>query len=206
MNLYPDAALRYVNDSGRIRTPASRATALQALRHLQAVNPRRELHQFDHELVDIPAPVRFLSCEPLLGHVAIPWRYLNCDCDSSTGIDQSEAADKVWRCDSCSELWRYVDDPDGRITLETIPRTTVRRVRKEVVKRGRLIDWVIVGGESGPGHRPLVLDHARAVIAQCDEEGVPVFFKQVGGRTPTAGGDRIDGRMWKQFPMPAVPS
>lgn len=62
------------------------------------------------------------------------------------------------------------------------------------------IDWVIVGGESGPGHRPLNLDHARQIRDQCVESGVPFFFKQVGGRTPTAGGHLLDGRTWNEFP------
>lgn len=63
-----------------------------------------------------------------------------------------------------------------------------------------VIDWVIVGGESGPGHRPLVVDHARLIVKQCTEARVPVFFKQVGGRTPTAGGDVLDGERIKEFP------
>lgn len=62
------------------------------------------------------------------------------------------------------------------------------------------IDWVICGGESGPRHRPLDLDHARSLRDQCQAFGVPFFFKQVGGRFPTAGGDELDGETWKQFP------
>lgn len=62
------------------------------------------------------------------------------------------------------------------------------------------IDWVIVGGESGPRHRPLDLAHARAIRDACQTWRVPFFFKQVGGRTPKAGGDLLDGVEWKQFP------
>ena len=62
------------------------------------------------------------------------------------------------------------------------------------------IDWVIIGGESGPRHRPLNLDHARILRDQCLMLGIACFFKQVGGRTPAAGGDCLDGRTWKQFP------
>lgn len=65
------------------------------------------------------------------------------------------------------------------------------------------IQWVIVGGESGPKHRLMHLDHARAIILNCRDWQVPVFFKQVGGRTPTAGGDELDGRRIKQFPPQA---
>jgi protein gp37 len=62
------------------------------------------------------------------------------------------------------------------------------------------IDWVIVGGESGPGHRPLDLDWVRDLRDRCVELRIPLFFKQVGGRTPKAGGRLLDGRTWDQFP------
>lgn len=97
------------------------------------------------DLVRIPADVRFLSCEPLLGPV---------------------------------DLRRWIGTGDWP----------------------PLVDWVIVGGESGPGHRPLVLDHARQLVAHALTAKVPVFFKQVGGRTPTAGGHLLDGREIRQFP------
>lgn len=62
------------------------------------------------------------------------------------------------------------------------------------------IGWVIVGGESGPGHRVLNLDHARRLRAECEFHGVPFFFKQVGGQYPTSGGDELDGEVLKAFP------
>lgn len=65
------------------------------------------------------------------------------------------------------------------------------------------VDWVICGGESGPGHRPLDLDHARSLRDQCEAFGVPFFFKQVGGHTAKAGGDLLDSVEWKQFPKAA---
>jgi protein gp37 len=46
----------------------------------------------------------------------------------------------------------------------------------------RRLDWLIVGGESGPGARPFDLAWARSTIAQCKAAGVPVFVKQLGGR------------------------
>ena len=67
------------------------------------------------------------------------------------------------------------------------------------------IRWVIAGGESGPGHRPMDLDWPRSIRDECDEAGVAFFFKQVGGRTPTAGGDTLDGETRKHFPA-APPS
>lgn len=62
------------------------------------------------------------------------------------------------------------------------------------------LDWVIVGGESGAGFRPLDLDWARSLRDQCQSAGVPFFFKQIGGRTPKANGRLLDGRTWDQYP------
>lgn len=103
-------------------------------------------------LLTIPAPVRFLSCEPLLGPV---------DLDG---------------------LWGYPGSAEGD-DLDRWP-----------------IHWVIVGGESGPKHRPLDLDHARSLRDQCAMANVAFFFKQHGGQFPASGGDLLDGRIWKERP------
>jgi protein gp37 len=62
------------------------------------------------------------------------------------------------------------------------------------------IHWVIAGGESGTVHRRMDLDWARGVRDQCLDAGVAFFFKQVGGRTPKAGGRLLDGRQWDGMP------
>ena len=62
------------------------------------------------------------------------------------------------------------------------------------------IQWVIVGGESGPSARPMQLSWARSVRDQCLAHRVPFFFKQWGGFRPKAGGRKLDGREWNQFP------
>lgn len=101
-------------------------------------------------LLEIPAPVRFLSCEPLLAEV---------------------------------RLAKYLFDgslPTGAI------------------------GGIIVGGESGPGHRILDLRHARILHTEAEYGQVPFFFKQVGGLRPTSGGDHLDGRTIKQFPKAAL--
>ncbi len=108
-------------------------------------------------MLNVPARVRFLSCEPLLGLV---------------------------------DLDRYLDGTARGVSWRGEPT--------------RALGWVIVGGESGPGHRQLNLAHARTLVEQCERAGVPVFFKQVGGRTPSAGGDLLDGRQIKQFPRTAM--
>lgn len=64
----------------------------------------------------------------------------------------------------------------------------------------RRLDWIIVGGESGPRARPMHPDWVRSIRDQCLAEQVPFFFKQWGGRTPKAGGKTLDGREWTETP------
>ncbi len=66
------------------------------------------------------------------------------------------------------------------------------------------IDWVIVGGESGPGARPAQPEWVREVRDQCVNSSVVFFFKQWGGLRPKSGGRLLDGREWDQFPAPYV--
>ena len=92
----------------------------------------------------IDVPIRFLSCEPLLG-------------------------------------------PIPRLDLEGIA-------------------WVIVGGESGPGHRPMAIEWVREIREKTFEAGAAFFFKQWGGHTPKAGGRTLDGAEWNQWPATLSPS
>jgi len=64
------------------------------------------------------------------------------------------------------------------------------------------IDWVIVGGESGRGARPMRPEWARSVRDQCRAARVPFFFKQWGGIWKKRAGRVLDGRTWDQLPAP----
>jgi protein gp37 len=66
------------------------------------------------------------------------------------------------------------------------------------------IDWVIAGGESGPGARPIHLEWVREIRDQCIQQQVPFFFKQWGGPRPKSGGRNLDGREWSEFPYQQV--
>lgn len=68
------------------------------------------------------------------------------------------------------------------------------------------VQWVIVGGESGPSARPVRPEWVTDVRDRCNAAGVPFFFKQWGGRTSKAGGRELDGRTWSEMPdkIPAV--
>ncbi|KKM08412.1 hypothetical protein SY88_23780 [Clostridiales bacterium PH28_bin88] len=102
-------------------------------------------------LLETPAAVRFVSCEPLLGPVKLH--------DLKYGYG--------WHWDSLAGFqWKdyYLDHQAGTARL----------------------DWVICGGESGPGARPMHPDWARSLRDQCQDAGVPFFFKQWGEWLPVA--------------------
>jgi protein gp37 len=62
------------------------------------------------------------------------------------------------------------------------------------------INWVIVGGESGQRYRSMSLDWAKGIRDQCVIADIPFFFKQVGGKTPKAGGRLLDNKIWDEMP------
>jgi protein gp37 len=102
------------------------------------------------KLLETPAAVRFLSCEPLLDAVTLgDW---------------------------------FVNDHSGSG-----------------------LHWVIVGGESGPHHRPMKSEWALSLRDECLAAGIAFFFKQWGGRTPKAGGRLLAGATWDQLPRDRSP-
>ncbi|QEH35578.1 Phage protein Gp37/Gp68 [Aquisphaera giovannonii] len=62
------------------------------------------------------------------------------------------------------------------------------------------IGWVILGGESGPGARPMAVEWVRSVRDQCRDQGVPFFFKQWGGVRKAKAGRELDGRTHDEKP------
>jgi protein gp37 len=62
------------------------------------------------------------------------------------------------------------------------------------------IDWVIVGGESGPRARPMAEEWAVQILDQCRAAKVPFFFKQWGGRNKKTAGRVLNGRTWDEMP------
>ena len=73
----------------------------------------------------------------------------------------------------------------------------------EIDLRG--ISWVIVGGESGHGARPMQADWVRSIQRQCHYANVPFFFKQWGGRQKKRAGRTLDGRMHDAVPERVAP-
>ena len=63
------------------------------------------------------------------------------------------------------------------------------------------IDWVIVGGESGPKARPMKEEWVMGIKNQCEKQGVPFFFKQWGGVQKKKNGRILEGRTWDEMPV-----
>ena len=69
----------------------------------------------------------------------------------------------------------------------------------------RGIDWVIVGGESGPGARPMEPEWVREIRDRCLRSNVPFFFKQWGGPIKSRTGRLLDGKTWDGMPRDMTP-
>jgi protein gp37 len=62
------------------------------------------------------------------------------------------------------------------------------------------LDWVVIGGESGPNHRIMELAWVDQIFIDCFDADIPILFKQWGGRTPKSGGRLLNGREYNEFP------
>lgn len=120
----------------------------------------------------------------------------------------------VDKLDWPSNLWMgtSVEDEDAMYRvddLKAVP-TSVRFISAEpllgpltgLAEKLDGIDWVIVGGESGPNHRVMDMDWARDIRTACEETGTAFFFKQVGGAKSKSGGKLIDGEAVEVWPVP----
>lgn len=93
--------------------------------------------------------------------------------------------------------------------LQKLTRASVRFLSCEplIGPLGRLplkkIDWVIVGGESGPGARRMESSWVFSIKRRCEEKGVPFFFKQWGGVNKKVAGRTLEGRNWDELPRAA---
>ncbi len=132
------------------------------------------------DLLATPAAVRFVSAEPLLGPVRLDRIKEGVDDFADCGGHP----DPYWPLDTCDAMW--LDALRGAMDAEARAPDGSRRGDIDVglVHGGGKLDWVIVGGESGRGARPMHPDWARSIRDQCAAAGVPFFFKQWGEWAP----------------------
>jgi protein gp37 len=121
-------------------------------------------------LLQTPAAVRWISAEPLLGP-----------------IDLRPKAPEAYAL-----LGKYYDSTGAFNPNGTSPRAD------RVIGRFPKLDWVVTGGESGPGARPCDIAWIRSILDQCKAAGVPVFVKQLGSMVEAANADLTfpDHRNW----------
>jgi len=106
----------------------------------------------------------------------------------------------TWRADVLRETPAAVRFISAEPLLGSLLESGLRRAPLELGG----IDWLIAGGESGPGYRPVRVEWVRELREVCAERGVPFFFKQWGGRTSKAGGRVLDGETWDEMPCREV--
>lgn len=164
-------------------------------------------------LLDTPAAVRWLSCEPLLGQISLWPRYIH------------DPYDPDGECTACGIEWLSSDA--GHPVLDEHNEDTGKWCDGPIKPYAEL-HWVVVGGESGPRARPAHPDWLRSLRDQCQVADVPFFLKQHGefvspidfddsapwnGRLhqfedgvivwrvgKKAAGRTLDGRLWDQYP------
>ncbi len=139
-------------------------------------------------LLKTPAAVRGISLEPMLGPVDLrPWLGQSCYRHGCPGVLKHRVSEdgSCWEdsiCQRCGAKW-FNDPPRD---LGDLP--------------GPRLDHVIVGGESGPGARPMELDWVRNVRDQCVEAGVKFFFKAAIIDGKRVSMPLLDGRTWDEMP------
>lgn len=133
----------------------------------------------------LPAPLEFYT---LAGLVA----YLKAEGEDDTLVHVVSPT----RVDAVSRL-AGEDRHLRRHTASAICKTAVLQGFRFM---GRL-DWIVVGGESGPGHRPMELAWLEQIAAQCDAAKVPLYVKQDSGSKPDRQG-RIPDALWARKAWP----
>lgn len=108
-----------------------------------------------------------------------------------------ESQEYVWRAEAIADLpvgvrWLSCEPLLGPLDLSGVLGTD-------------RINWIVTGGESGPGARPMDADWVRSIRDQCLAAGVPFFHKQNGGVRKKRAGRLLDGRTWDEFPSPVAP-
>ena len=159
-------------------------------------------------LLEIPAKVKFLSMEPLLGEVNISSWLPGCkECSNICGWRSADnPLDE--RCNNCGERCKCSDpqefclecgDQDFSFICPNCDSVVVNTHPKT-----ECIDWVITGGESGSNYRHSDPNWFKSLKNQCVEAGVPFLFKQWGGTSRQDikfKGRLLDGIIWDEYPV-----
>jgi protein gp37 len=161
-----------------------------------SIETARQTYRAD-VLRDIPAAVRFISAEPLLGSLYDGRNHGRRYADCSTGPSDFQVHSDIrerragragdGRGDHLGDGERQLQLPAGRVAAAVGLRGSPGREHHRSLDLTG-IDWLIIGGESGPGSRPFHVSHARELIAHAtmtstaEREGIAIFVKQLGAQ------------------------
>jgi protein gp37 len=162
-------------------------------------------------LAQMNVAVRFVSIEPMLGEIDL-WGYLadiQCGC-GWLGFVENDTPEgglkKMYKGEPGWDDHGEVDDPNDE-GWWVCPKCGAHEYGDGgVVNRGYCgwddikLDWVICGGETGPGARPMKEEWVRKLHDQCKHAGVPFFFKGWGGVRKRKDNDLIGGRRYHELP------
>lgn len=180
-----------------------------------------------HDLIDAPRRIRqpkivFVNSMSDLFHEGVPDEFIGrvfetmADCPQHTFQILTKRSDRLRSLaaalDWPENVWIGVSVEDDSVLhrvrdLQAVRRAAVRFLSCEPLIGPiarlplRLINWVIVGGESGPHSRTMQGDWARNILQQCRRSNVPFFFKQWGGPRKDLTGRELDGRTYDEMPQ-----
>lgn len=185
----------------------------------------------DHTAIDSPKAWRsprviFVNSMSDLFHKDVPFDFISCIFDTMNACPQhtfqvltkrpERVAEIGKRLNWTPNIWMGTSVEDARVRsrvamLQRVPAKTrflsVEPLLGPIANiRLKGIHWVIVGGESGPGARPMKEEWVRQIRDRCIDRGVPFFFKQWGGTNKKAAGRHLDGRTWDEMPNSQVSS
>ena len=228
---WTDSTWNPVTGCHKISPGCKNCYAARMAPRLQAMGNPRYTNGFEvtlhHDLIDLPnnwAKPRkvFVNSMSDLFHDEVPLEFIQAvfdtirNCERHTFQVLTKRPERAMEL--CSELpWSpnlwfgvSVENPSylHRVdTLRLIPAQTrflSLEPLLEAIPNLNLahIDWVITGGESGPGARPIEIDWVRDIRDQCRRADVHFFHKQWGGTNKKRSGRELDGRTWDEFPSP----
>ncbi len=199
---------------------AKRLQAMGQANYVDGFAVRTHPHALEHPLKWKKPQVIFVNSMSDLFHEDVPFEFIQDIFDVMTRASWHTFQILTKRAERLAELAPLLNWPDNvwmGVTVENQDCTYRIDYLRDVPAAVRFlsveplltaiedmnldnIDWVIVGGESGPGSRPIEKDWVRSIRKQCRVAKVPFFFKQWGGTNKKKTGRMLDSRFYDSMP------
>lgn len=227
---WTEATWNPVTGCNKVSEGCRNCYAATMAKRLHAMGNPRYLNEFNltlhHDLINLPLrwkqPKRiFVNSMSDLFHKDVPIEFIQSVFETMVKAHWHTFQILTKRSDRLLEIshllpwpiniWQGVSVEDDRVTfridnLRNIPaQVKFLSIEPLIGPVNNLnlqnIHWVIVGGESGSGARPMDADWVRTIRDQCIAEGVAFFFKQWGGVQKHRTGRILDERVWNEYPI-----